>query len=125
MTERLDWMAVAGPEGQQPAGAIGFIGETVAAIALFEAGGTAQALLDAARSRPEIRDRDAAFAMLALRPQAQFPQSVAPGAFRAGWPGAGLDVTTRGAARLIPAARISRILPRRGMEAALAQALQG
>ncbi|MFV0410662.1 MAG: hypothetical protein ACK5LJ_13515 [Paracoccus sp. (in: a-proteobacteria)] len=123
MTQSLDWILI-GDEGGARLGAIGFLGDEAAAIALFEAGAQIALLIAAARSRREVFSRDPGIAQLIGHEGAAFPRALPLDAAWSDYFRPGIAMATRGADRQIHGRSLARILPRRGSEAALNAAIR-
>lgn len=123
MTEAIDWVLVEGA-GASRLGAIGFLGDRLAVIALFGADDSAEAVLEAARKRPEVLRRDGAIGQLSRRISGEFARPTAPGDI---WwqhlQSAPRMRAPRGPA-LIRAGEVMRVMTRLGSEAALREALK-
>lgn len=122
MTVTIDWVLI---EGNTDArlGALGFLGDEVAAIALFSANDGAAEVLTAAADRPEIRLRDPALARLSRRVSAEFTRPAMPG--QSWWKHlqSAPRMQTRAGSELIRPGEITRVLTRLSSEKALAAAL--
>ncbi|MFD1795513.1 hypothetical protein FQV27_04955 [Paracoccus aurantiacus] len=77
MTDQIDWVLVEGAESAR-LGAIGFLGDELSVIALFGPDDSPEAVLLAARKRPEIIRRDAAISQLSRRVSAEFSRPSVP-----------------------------------------------
>ncbi|NHF73863.1 hypothetical protein [Paracoccus xiamenensis] len=122
MTVKIDWVLVEGAAGAR-LGALGFLGDDVAAIALFAPGDSAGAVLTTAANRPEIRLRDPALGRLSRRVTAEFTRPAMPG--QVWWQHLQSAPRMRkpAGAELIRPGEIARVLTRLGSEDALAAAL--
>ena len=122
MTVTIDWVLVEGAAGAR-LGVLGFLGDEVAAIALFAPGDSAEAVLTAARQRPEIRLRDPALGRLSRRISAEFTRPAMPP--QSWWQHlqSAPRMRTQAGAELIRPGEIARVLTRLGAEDALSAAL--
>lgn len=122
MAEQLEWILIGGPETGR-LGAVGFLGDTMSAIALFDAEADAAQVISAARTRPEVFSRDPGIAQLISRSGSEFPRALPLDTAWSNYFRPGVSMTTRGADRIVHGASVARILPRRGEEQALDQAV--
>ena len=122
MTVKIDWVLIEGNAGAR-LGALGFLGDEVAAVALFSANDGAAEVLTAAASRPEIRLRDPALARLSRRVSAEFTRPAMPG--QAWWKHlqSAPRMQTQSGSELIRPGEIIRVLTRLSSEKALAATL--
>lgn len=122
MTDQINWFLVEGDDaGRQ--GALGFLGDDIAVIALFDAAADPAALIATARSRPEVFARDPGIAQTLSRVSSEFPRALPLDSAWSAYFRPGIAMATRGADRTVHGGAIARILPRRGAEQALDQAL--
>ena len=122
MTVKIDWVLIEGNAGAR-LGALGFLGDEVAAVALFSANDGAAEVLTAAAGRPEIRLRDPALGRLSRRISAEFSRPALPGQ---GWwqhLQSAPRMRTRAGAEIIRPGEIARVLIRLGSEEKLRAAL--
>ena len=122
MTVKIDWVLIEGNAGAR-LGALGFLGDEVAAVALFSANDGAAEVLTAAAGRPEIRLRDPALARLSGRVSAEFTRPAMPG--QAWWKHlqSAPRMQTQSGSELIRPGEIRRVLTRLSSEKALAATL--
>ena len=122
MSVEIDWVLVEGAAGAR-LGVIGFLGDDVATIALYAPGDSAEAVLTAARQRPEIRLRDPALGRLSRRVSAEFTRPAMPGQVWWAHLQSAPRMRTQAGAELIRPGEIARVLTRLGSEDAVRAAL--
>ncbi|TKW68765.1 MAG: hypothetical protein DI616_01880 [Paracoccus denitrificans] len=122
MTNQIEWFLVDSPEDGR-IGALGFLGDVVSVVALFDAGADPAQVISAARNRPEVFTRDPGIAQLATQGSGEFPRSLPLDISWSNYFRPGVAMETRGADRIVHGSAIARIAPRRGEELAIEAAI--
>ncbi|MFV0294359.1 MAG: hypothetical protein ACK5II_14565 [Paracoccus sp. (in: a-proteobacteria)] len=123
MAQSIDWVLINDNDDVR-LGAIGFLEDMVAVVALFDANADRASLIGAARSRPEVFIRDPGIAQLLAREASQFALPQPLDAVWSDYFRPGVEMAARGG-RTCQVHRhgIVRIMVRRGMGDDLLQAV--